>query len=1227
MNILTLFSHANASDLVFTLGHTLWQGALIGLALAGLLRWIPARRTDLRYGLSCAALALVVVGAGVTAGVLRLGAEEPAVATSESPGGGWTLARSSYESRALRIDSESGDEMSGASSTSHVASSERSDLPNGSDDTTAAEEAGADYTMGAASMDRAMVASAPPTNDDQTVGAPLRWLRRATPMLLALWLVGVALMMARLFRALAFSRQVRRQCVPVRDTALLVELEDLRRRMGLWRPVQIMTGSLPSGPAVVGFFRASLLVPTSMATGLSPEALRLILAHELAHIRRWDYLVNAVQMLVEAALFFNPAVWWISRRIRIEREACCDALAIAATGAAQVHLARALADAAERWIAPAPGWAPAFAGSPDGDSLRERVLRLVTPGYRPSLRLPWPTLVLLAVIGAAGFYGIGRGGILAVQATANLLSPQERQAQLQQARETHGFDESDRNAYMTGREDMPMARVAGKIVMPDGSAPEKDLIDRMHIISHHGVGTIHSGGRVEEGRRFESDVTAGVIYLSIAPTETTAYTRVGPFTLAPGEALDDLVIQLSEGYDAEIVLRLPDGRPVAGAEIRSTVWIRDSSGGSGTQYAEPQVTDAEGRTTLAQYMGTPLDLEARHPSIQHAYRKDEVLLKDEPLVWDVLPARPCTGVVVDSATSAPIAGAEFFLINSEPDGAPTSTNWIPDLKDAYDKTDADGGFILPGLRPEGGYLFAVRAPGRRLTLFRDAAEGREGLRVVMKPAMVLSGTVIWPEDLPEDERKISYGFTYDMAPHHQYSGGGKAIAVRHEGAVSHFEITDLFESEVTVTIADRQFRYNMTDSLEDMEYNLADMSQSGAWRPVRIRFDIPPDAPSPTGKLRVHSWPEDASMPYTYDWLEIGEDGTARWDVPAPGRISIQARSVTGYWFRDHRVDVELEDGELDVLIPAHPAGAIYGAVFEANGAPAHERVHFLLVTEKRPEAMEGTFLDVSVDNSQRGDNKFYAGPLPFGGDYHITARRGNTIVAGEKAAIGPDNPIVEQDLVLPEGIAMAGRVTDVEGGPLVGVEVKFEAKLATHTFGLETVQTDRDGRFVFQKVNPDWPGQYVVDVQSARDWVPMRKVLEAARPDLGTWKLSRGVSMEGQVVEDESGLPIPGARVYAQRPYDQRPADSDEPWRFKAETLTDYEGRFRLSNLPADSEFMIGTEDSQSVWDNGRQATFRPGDEAPVVVRVTLPAWSALRPAPAPDGTNNGNGTDGAQP
>ena len=153
-------------------------------------------------------------------------------------------------------------------------------------------------------------------------------------------------------------------------------------------------------PAVIGWLRPVILLPASCLIGLTPGQLESILAHELAHIRRHDYLINLLQNVVETLLFYHPAVWWVSRRIRAEREHCCDDLAVKTCGDAAAY-ARALATLEELRPAPAP-FALAAAGAP----LLERIRRLAGQPERSAVRPAWPVagiiaLLLLALLAAA----------------------------------------------------------------------------------------------------------------------------------------------------------------------------------------------------------------------------------------------------------------------------------------------------------------------------------------------------------------------------------------------------------------------------------------------------------------------------------------------------------------------------------------------------------------------------------------------------------------------------------------------------------------------------------------------------------------------------------------------------------------------------------------------------------------------------------------------------------
>jgi len=136
-----------------------------------------------------------------------------------------------------------------------------------------------------------------------------------------------------------------------------------------------------------------ILLPPATALGLTPRQLEAVVAHELAHIRRHDYIVNILQMIMETLFFYHPAVWWTSNRIRVERELCCDDLAITACGDPLCY-AQALTRIAATLV-PAPSVA---LGAASG-SLRLRIQRLLGEEPRRPSGLPaWPAVLAVVLV-------------------------------------------------------------------------------------------------------------------------------------------------------------------------------------------------------------------------------------------------------------------------------------------------------------------------------------------------------------------------------------------------------------------------------------------------------------------------------------------------------------------------------------------------------------------------------------------------------------------------------------------------------------------------------------------------------------------------------------------------------------------------------------------------------------------------------------------------------------
>ncbi len=154
----------------------------------------------------------------------------------------------------------------------------------------------------------------------------------AMPRVLAMavlgWIAGVVFFSVRLFGGWVVARRLAQRAVQPASEGIQAIARQLSDRLALGKAVAILQSSAVAVPVVVGWLKPAVVLPMAALSGLSPTQVEALLAHELAHVRRHDYLVNLLQSVAEALLFYHPAVWWLSRRVRAERELCCDDLAV-----------------------------------------------------------------------------------------------------------------------------------------------------------------------------------------------------------------------------------------------------------------------------------------------------------------------------------------------------------------------------------------------------------------------------------------------------------------------------------------------------------------------------------------------------------------------------------------------------------------------------------------------------------------------------------------------------------------------------------------------------------------------------------------------------------------------------------------------------------------------------------------------------------------------------------
>ena len=207
------------------------------------------------------------------------------------------------------------------------------------------------------------------------------------PLVVLVWALGSSLLALRLALGLVWVGRLGRRGARAADAVWKGRMERLAAALGVARRVDLKVSAAIDSPLSFGWWRPVILLPAALVAGMDPLLLEALLAHELAHVRRFDYLANLLQTAVETLLFYHPGVWWISGRIRAERELICDELAAGALGEPR-RLVLALR---ELDLFQLSNTQPAQAAH--GGNLMNRIRRLIQPEPRP---MAWKLALAIA---------------------------------------------------------------------------------------------------------------------------------------------------------------------------------------------------------------------------------------------------------------------------------------------------------------------------------------------------------------------------------------------------------------------------------------------------------------------------------------------------------------------------------------------------------------------------------------------------------------------------------------------------------------------------------------------------------------------------------------------------------------------------------------------------------------------------------------------------------------
>jgi len=957
------------------------------------------------------------------------------------------------------------------------------------------------------------------------------------------WLAGATAMIFRAGFQVAGAEQLRRSSRPLEDARIAGLLDDARRAVGLARRVRIAVTDKLTSPAVVGVLVPTLIVPLSLTTMLTPEQIRFVLLHELAHIRRGDYFAGLFQLFAEALLFFNPAVWWISRQMRIEREACCDALAIELSGA-PADYARTLVRVAENVLSNAPLAAPAFGDKREPSSLADRVQRMLVPGYRPKLRLTWRAMLLALFVGGGLLFLSALGTRVTVAA---ILSPQERIERIEKKMTEYGAEPQVLNGNGNDGQ-ASTVKISGRVRMADGSqVPKWVYLNVNSTIAHSSYGT----AVIAKNGLFTNSVRAGTIYLGVEVTNC-APALIGPLDGFVTNRFENLELVCEPGFDVSLQpVDAETGQPVTNAKASTIFWMNNN----GFQYHFWK-SGADGSITLTHCADLPMDAIVNAPGYEIVQQRFDHPRPGEVLRMELRRGGITTGTVVDKITGEVLAGATLRLIY-EKGRTEAYHQWTDEMR-LLAQTDADGRFTLNQLASGTKYWIGVSAPGHESVVVSSLTAGAKDASIKLGPELVVRGRVIGKLDsLQKNDNAPTIYWSFNEAYGNNSCGDGGRVPLRvDDSGVARFQFTNRLAAKVTLTAGERTFERNVDAPVDDWVIDLSQPAPTNApvqSREVVLRFQSPSGV-APKGTVYVTvPYRMDAAQP-SYQRKEVEIQNGEVHVRTFPGAFFDYAPAHTvGFWFKQSfNQTIDRSTNPLVIDIPVVPAGAIFAHAKNADGSPAGGLLFTVEELKRSPQRDAGSPLSDGSDGvSDNAPRKWASGPLPLGGTYEIIAWRGNSFCASQPVKLTDAQPDAEVELQFPPGKSFTGEVRDAGGQPVRNGEVEVEFIAGdNHSFALKSVFTDEQGRFRVDDATPGI-GKYILDV-SCPGCRAERFDVDFSRLPM-VLRLQRGRPLAGRVVEARTGYVIPDAEIRAWT----------DGVKLQPQTMrTDADGRFEFTTL-----------------------------------------------------------------
>ena len=479
----------------------------------------------------------------------------------------------------------------------------------------------------------------------------------------------------------------------------------------------------------------------------------------------------------------------------------------------------------------------------------------------------------------------------------------------------------------------------------------------------------------------------------------------------------------------------------------------------------------------------------------------------------------------------------------------------------------DGRFTLDSLRSGSRYLLAVDAEGFAPKVLLGIGAGEKDIVVEMPPETVVMGTLTGPLDSLRRHRDgtpyVGYSFPLRTGMSSFWQSGESSVEIR--DGKGHFIITHVSPGELSILAGHATRRIEVEGIVPDLtidmnvpEVGLGAMGEITT-RTVVFRLNTPDGEMPTTGVLSVTHKEMRHGQRFNITTPAPIRDGQARVVVSTPNRVGYRPEGMVVYWVPEKYAVFEVLPGSSPHVagLTVYPAGAIVGTVAEADGSPARGSMISVRVVRKPPRP-DRRSVDIRVKDGSISDvrtSQFAEQPLPLGGSYQIYMRRGGTCAVSEPVELTAARPVREVALRYGETSSFLVRVTDADGNPLRGIKLAASWMMAGCSYGFGDKTTGADGTVRFEGLSVGVPGQYRIGTFGNAGYQSQRVETDPTDDEVAI-RLEKGAVIEGVVIGEKTGKPLPDVRVFAW-PYRQR-----EGLTSSEDMTTGQDGRFRLTTL-----------------------------------------------------------------